>query len=65
MNNAYGVLDGLPQVCYDTRQPVASVLTLIAATLAEMGLLDHGRTGELVPGNGSVRPSHGTEVMDG
>lgn len=66
VDNAYEGLVGLPQVCRDTRQLKAPVHTRIGGAVGETALLYHGRTGgELVPGNGSVRPVHGLEVMDG
>ena len=44
MNDAYGVVDGLRQACHDIRQPIAGVLALAGAALAESGLPENTRT---------------------
>ena len=44
MSDVYGCLEGLPQVCHDGRQPVAGVLALAGAALAEAGLPENART---------------------
>ena len=43
MNDPYAVGDGLRQACHDIRQPIAGVLALAGATLAEEGLSDKAR----------------------
>ena len=37
MNDAHGVAAGLRQVCHDIRQPIAGVLALAGALLADDG----------------------------
>ena len=44
MNDAYGVVDGVRQACHDIRQPIAGVLALAGAALAEAGLLENTPT---------------------
>lgn len=43
MNDAHGAVDGLRQACHDIRQPIAGVLALAGAALAEPGLPDRVR----------------------
>jgi len=44
MNDAHGAVAGLREVCHDIRQPVAGVLALAGAVLAEEGLPEDTRT---------------------
>lgn len=44
MNDAHGSLDGLLQACHDIRQPIAGVLALAGAALAEAGLPENARS---------------------
>jgi signal transduction histidine kinase len=41
---AYGAMDGQRQACHDIRQPIAGVLALAGAALAEAGLPDNARS---------------------
>lgn len=43
MRNANGIVDELRQVCHDIRQPIAGVLALAGAALAEAGLSESAR----------------------
>lgn len=44
MSDAHGSLDGLLQACHDIRQPIAGVLALAGAALAEAGLPENARS---------------------
>ena len=44
MNDAHGAVEGLRQACHDIRQPIAGVLALAEAALAEAGLPENTRT---------------------
>lgn len=44
MSDVCGCLEGLQQVCHDIRQPVAGVIALAEAALAEAGLPENART---------------------
>jgi signal transduction histidine kinase len=41
MNDAHGLMHGLREVCHDLRQPIAGVLALAGAALAEADLPEH------------------------
>lgn len=43
MNDAYEVMDGLRRACHDIRQPIAGMLAIAGAALAEAGLPDNTR----------------------
>jgi signal transduction histidine kinase len=43
MNDAHGLMHGLREVCHDIRQPIAGVLALAGAALAEAELPAHTR----------------------
>ena len=44
MNATYGVVAGLPQACRDIGQPIAELLALAGAALAEEGLPENAGT---------------------
>lgn len=43
MSDAHGLMPGLREVCHDIRQPIAGVLALAGAALAEADLPEHTR----------------------
>jgi C4-dicarboxylate-specific signal transduction histidine kinase len=43
MSDEYGAVDGMRQACHDIRQPIAGVLALAGAALAEAGLPGNAR----------------------